>query len=153
MSKWLAAIWLANIIPLIMAGASGGPRVPWADPALPLPGHAIFHVGYIVASLLGIALIRSFVRSTPNVVARRLSIALIAAQLLFIAGQMGELIVVLSHQGPRAGVDALADPLHDIPAMGGTGPGFFLTALVLIALTIYAIAMSHRAAPPAVAGR
>ena len=154
MLKWLAAIWLAIIIPFVVAGVSGGPKAPWAGTAaLPLPGHAVFHIGYIVAALFGIVLIWSFVRSTPKGVTRGLSIALIGTQLVFIAGQVGELLVVLSHSGPRAVEDALVDPMHDIPALGGTAPGLLLSAVVLIALTVTAIVTSRRAATPAVGGQ
>jgi hypothetical protein len=134
--KWLTAIWLAIIIPVVVAGVSGGPVAPW--------GHAAFHMGYIAAALLAVVLIWSFVRSTPKGVTRGLSIALICAQLVLIAGQMGELLVVASHQGPHAGEDALTDPMHDIPALGLSLPGLLLSAGVLIALTIAAIATSRR---------
>jgi hypothetical protein len=134
--KWLAAIWLAFIIPFVVAAVSGGPSAPW--------GHATFHMGYIAATLLMVVLTWSLVRSTPNRVTRGLSIALICTLLVFLAGQVGELLVVASHHGPRAGEDALTDPMHDIPALALTAPGLLLSAGVLIALTVTAIVTSRR---------
>ncbi len=140
MLKWLAAIWFALFVPFIIAGISGGPEAPW--------GHAAFHLGYIafaIAAVLFLKRLRS-VSASRSVCA--LAVALSCAQLLLIAGQLGELIVVASHSGPHAGEDALRDPAHDLASLALTAPGLLLSLVGIIALTIVAVASNRRDAKP-----
>lgn len=138
MSYWLSATWLALVVPLVIAGISGGPEGPW--------GHAAFHVGYVafaIAALVFLALLRSASASRP---VRVLAVALACAQLIFIAGQIGEFIVVASHSGPNAGADALLDPAHERVALALSAPGLLLSLVGIIALTIVAIVSGRRSA-------
>jgi len=136
MSKWLSATWVALFIPFIIAAISGGPEAPW--------GHAAFHLGYIafaIAAVVCLWRLRSASASRP---VRTVSVALACAQLLLIAGQIGELIVVATHSGAHAGEDALLDPAHDIPSLALTAPGLLLSLVGIIALTIVAIVAGRR---------
>ncbi len=138
MSYWLTATWFALFVPFIIAGISGGPEAPW--------GHAVFHLGYVAfatAALVFLARLRSVSASQP---VRALAVALACAQLLLIAGQLGELIVVASHSGPHAGDDALLDPAHDIASLALTAPGLLLSLVGIIALTIVVIVSGRRSA-------
>jgi hypothetical protein len=138
MSYWLSATWFALLVPLIIAGISGGPEAPW--------GHAVFHLGYVAfatAALVFLALLRSVSASRP---VRVLAVAIACAQLLFIAGQIGELIVVASHSGPNAGADALLDPAHEMVALVLTAPGLVLSLVGIITLTTVAIVSGRRSA-------
>jgi len=138
MYKWLVAVWFALFVPFIIAAISGGPEAPW--------GHAAFHLGYIAfasAALVFLSRLRSASASRP---VRSVAVGLACTQLLLIAGQIGELIVVATHSGPRAGQDALLDPAHDIASLALTGPGLLLSLVGIIVLTIAAIASSRRSA-------
>lgn len=138
MYYWLTATWFALFVPFIIAGISGGPKAPW--------GHAVFHLGYIafaIAALVFLARLRSASASRP---VRAVAVALSCAQLLLIAGQIGEFIVVASHSGPHAGRDALLDPAHDIPALALTAPGLLLSLVGIIVLTIVVIVSGRRSA-------
>ncbi len=138
MSYWLTATWFALFVPFIIAGISGGPEAPW--------GHAVFHLGYVAfatAALVFLGRLRSVSASQP---VRALAVALACAQLLLIAGQLGELIVVASHSGPHAGDDALLDPAHDIASLALTAPGLLLSLVGIIALTIVVIVSGRRSA-------
>lgn len=128
MLKWFAASWAAILVPFIVAGASGGPQAPW--------GHAVFHLGYIACALAAIVFLWRFRHSARGSSTRKLALALMAAQALFVVGQVAELLVVSSHPGPHQGDAALADPAHDAVSLGFTAPGLLLSALLLICLSV-----------------
>lgn len=138
MNKWLAASWLAILIPFGIAAVSGGPEAPW--------GHAVFHLGYIAFAVLAIFMLLAVRRSAQARSVRGIALGVAAAQLLFITGQIGELLVVASHPGPHAGEDALADPTHDIPSLALTAPGLLLSFVGIIALTVVVIRAQRRRA-------
>ena len=138
MYKWLIAIWFVLFLPFIIAGISGGPKAPW--------GHAAFHLGYVAfasAALVSLWRLRSATASQP---VRAVTVGLACAQLLFVGGQIGELIVVATHSGSRAGQDALLDPAHEIASLALTAPGLLLSLVGIIVLTIVAIASGRRSA-------
>jgi len=143
MYPWLTATWFALFVPFIIAAISGGPEAPW--------GHAAFHLGYIafaIAALVCLWRLRSASASRP---VRAVSAALACAQLLLIAGNIGELIVVASHSGANAGRDALLDPAHDIPSLALTAPGLLLSLVGIIVLTAVVIVSGRRRARSSVA--
>lgn len=138
MYKWLIAVWFALFAPFMIAGVSGGPDAPW--------GHAGFHLGYIAFASVALVCLRGLRSATSSRSVRTIAIGLACAQLLLIAGQIGELMVVASHSGPQAGQDALLDPAHDIASLGLTAPGLLLSLVGIIVLTIAAIVSARRSA-------
>ena len=140
MYKWLIAVWFALFAPFIIAGISGGPEAPW--------GHAVFHLGYIAFASAALVCLKGLRSATSSRPVRTIALGLACAQLLLIAGQIGELIVVASHSGSQAGQDALLDPAHDIASLGLTAPGLLLSLVGIIVLTIVAIASGRRSAQP-----
>jgi len=131
----LTGIWLTLIVPFSLAAATGGPEGPG--------GHAGFHLVYICTTVLAIALIWAFRRWSTSKAVRLLAVALMCAQALFLFGQIGELVIVIGHEGPHAGEDALLDPPHDIAALAGTAPGLLLSGVLIVALA--AIVAARRA--------
>ena len=140
MYKWLIAVWFALFAPFIIAAISGGPEAPW--------GHAAFHVGYIAFASAALVILRRLRSASASRPVRAVAGGLACAQLLLIAGQIGELLVVVTHGGSRAGQDALLDPAHDIASLGLTAPGLLLSLVGIIVLTIVAIASGRRSAQP-----
>lgn len=140
MYKWLIAVWFALFAPFIIAGISGGPEAPW--------GHAAFHLGYIAFASAALVFLRGLRSASSSRPVRAVAGGLACAQLLLIAGQIGELFVVVTHGGSRAGQDALLDPAHDIASLGLTAPGLLLSLVGIIVLTIVAIASGRRSAQP-----
>ena len=138
MYKWLIAIWFALFLPLIIAAVSGGPKAPW--------GHAAFHVGYIAFACAALVFLRRLQSARASRPVRAVAVGLACAQLLFIAGQVGELIVVAAHGGSGAGQDALVDPAHEFASLALTAPGLLLSLVGIIVLTIVAIASGRGSA-------
>ncbi len=132
----LIPVWFALFVPFLIAAISGGPEAPW--------GHAAFHLGYVAFAIAAVALLWRLRSASASRPVRAISAALACAQLLLIAGNIGELIVVASHSGANAGRDALLDPSHDIPALALTGPGLLLSLVGIIALTIVVIVSGPR---------
>jgi len=138
MYKWLIALWFALFVPFIIAGISGGPKAPW--------GHAAFHLGYIAFACAALLVLMRFRSATASRPVRAVAVGLACAQLLFIAGQVGEFIVVATYGGSRAGQDALIDPAHEIASLALTAPGLLLSLVGIIVLTVVAIASGRRSA-------
>jgi hypothetical protein len=133
MSRWLVATWLANLAPLVIAGISGGPEGVW--------GHAVFHVGYIAFILAGLAFLWQLRLASTSRAVRAASVGVAVAQVLFIAGQVGELAVVMN----KGGEGALVDPGHEFVAVALTGPGLILSLVGLLVLTALVVVAQRRA--------
>jgi hypothetical protein len=141
--KWLTATWFALFIPFIIAGISGGPEGPWV--------HGAFHLGYIAYAIAAVLFLWRLRSASADPPVRAVAVGLACAQLLLIAGQIGELIVVATHSGPHAGEDALLDPAHEMAALALTAPGLLLSLVGIIVLTIMAVVSGRRSARSLVA--
>ncbi|MEO6530414.1 MAG: hypothetical protein ABI563_17540 [Specibacter sp.] len=132
----VAGIWAAMVAPFAIAAISGGPGAPW--------GHVAFHSGYTSAAAPAVVLLCRLRRSTHIKALQLLSPLLAGAQILFIIGQLGELLIIGLQHGPQPGHEALQDARHDVATLALTGPGLLGTAALLVALT-WAVVATRRA--------
>lgn len=137
MKRLMIGVWAALLVPFGIAGISGGPTAPW--------GHVVFHLGYITAAGIAVFLLLRLRRNATQKMVRLLGLLTAGAQLLFIVGQLGELLIIALQHGAHPGTEALDDARHELAAMALTFPGLFGSALLLLALTAAVVVASRRA--------
>ena len=135
-------LWVLIALPFGLSAATGGPDGhlggPGATVGRLLP-HAVFHPVYVLL-LIGAILVLLRLRSaTSSGVVRGVAVALVVAQVVAIAGMVGEEIAVLRHGGLSAGKELFDLPQHYLFADALTFPGLFAGPVLLVAITIAAV--------------
>lgn len=135
--RYLAWAWAGLFGPLVASMLIGGP--------MGLLPHLVYHPVYSALSVAGIyAAMR--VRSSTSSRAQQFSaLAVAAAVVTIILGQLGQELAVLTHGGLHAGASVLTEPFHVASAMVSLA-GIVAAGVMLIVLTAMTVASRRRAA-------
>jgi uncharacterized membrane protein len=142
MGRRLGLLWVLIILPFVLAGLTGGPGGNLPGPGATLGRlltHAGFHLVYILFLIGAILLLLGLRSVTESGIVRGVALALVIAQAVTIAGQVGEDITVFQHGGFSSGREMFNEPQHLFFATYLTFPGLFGGLILLVVLTIAAV--------------